>query len=293
MKTLHTQHGDIAFPAFFPVTTFGDKYPLDNLVRPYLRRTNPCLMLSHYYALKMKKRPTMPIFIDSGGFAGLFEGAEFVDEGDHAYIKTKDGDTIKPLDVLRFQEQNADLGATLDFIIPPKTNEKEAKYRLELTLKNAQYALCHRTPQSTLTLYASLQCWDVASARYAAEQYTEMGFTAIAIGGLVPRARDTDYLKSIVSTVRETAPDALIHVFGIGNPELLPVLIDAGADSFDSSNYARTAVGTRANTHTPSGLHADLYEAMTRLQKINNCFGVKYDIPNQQLFKNNTKGTTT
>ncbi len=289
MKTLHTPHGDITFPAFFPVTTFGDKHPLDGLVRPYLKRTSQCLMLSHYYAQKMKKRPEMPIFIDSGGFAGLFEGSEFVDDGDHAYIKTKDGDTIKPLDVLRFQEKNADLGATLDFIIPPKTDEKEARRRLELTLKNAEYALRNRTPQSPLTLYASLQCWDVASARHAAERYVEMGFSAIAIGGLVPRARDTDYLKSIVSSVRKAAPNALIHVFGIGNPDIIPLLLAAGADSFDSSNYVRTAIGARENTHTPSGLNADLYEAMARLQKINSCFGVKYDIPNLQLFKETRK----
>ena len=92
-----------------------------------------------------------------------------------------------------------------------------------------------------------------------------------------------DYLKSIVSTVRKAAPNALIHVFGIGNPDIIPLLLAAGADSFDSSNYVRTAIGTRENTHAPSGLHADLYEAMARLQKINNCFGVKYNIPNLKL----------
>lgn len=26
--TVMTQHGEITFPAFMPVTTFGDKYPL-------------------------------------------------------------------------------------------------------------------------------------------------------------------------------------------------------------------------------------------------------------------------
>lgn len=150
--TIETSHGSIKLPAFFPVTTFGDKYPLDKLVQPYLKRTNPCLMVSHYYAQKMKKRPNMPIFIDSGGFAGLFEGSVFKDYGDHASIVTKDGDEIHPLEVLRFQEKNADLGATLDFIIPPKTDPKEAQHRLDLTLKNAQYAinqLATHNPQPT------------------------------------------------------------------------------------------------------------------------------------------------
>lgn len=291
MKELVTAHGTITFPAFLPVTTFGDKHPLDGLVRPYLKRTNPCLMLSHYYAQKMKKRPDMPIFIDSGGFAGLFEGSEFIDHGDHASIKVKDGDEINPLDVLRFQEKHADLGATLDFIIPPKTEVHEAKRRLELTLKNANFAFKHRSPDSNLLLYASLQAWDATSARYVTSKFMRMGFSAIAIGGMVPHARDVDYLKSIVTAVRETAPKALIHVFGIGNPDVIPTLLAAGADSFDSSNYVRTAVGTREKTEAPSGLHANLYSALQRLSRINACFGHVYTLPNAQTISHGATET--
>ena len=285
MKELTTTHGRITFPAFFPVTTFGDKYPLDGLVRPYLKRTSQCLMLSHFYAQKMKKRPLMPIFVDSGGFAGLFEGSEFIDYGDHASIKTKEGDEIKPLEVLRFQEKNADLGATLDFIIPPKTELKEAQRRFELTLKNAAYALAHLSQAASdgLFLYASLQCWDAASARHAAKTYLSMGFKGIALGGMVPHARDVDYLKTIISTVRKATPKVLIHVFGIGNPDILPTLIKAGADSFDSSNYVRTAVGTRDKASEPSGLHANLYAALNRLNNINSCFGATFELPNAKI----------
>ena len=62
--TLATKHGTLTFPTFMPVTTFGDKYPLDKLVQPYLKRMSQCLMVSHFYAQQMKKRPNMPIFID-------------------------------------------------------------------------------------------------------------------------------------------------------------------------------------------------------------------------------------
>lgn len=290
--TIKTAHGDIVFPAFFPVTTFGDKYPLDKLVQPYLKRVNPCLMLSHFYAQKMKRRPNMPIFIDSGGFAGLFEGSVFKDYGDHASIITKDGDEIDPLDVLHFQEKNADLGATLDFIIPPKTELAEAKRRLDLTLKNARYALSQiSTRGSRLFLYASLQCWDPESAHRAAEEYVNMGFKGIAIGGMVPRVRDIEYVKSIVKAVRESAPKCAIHVFGIGSTKLIPQLIDCGADSFDSSGYVRAAVGTREKTSELAGLHTNLYSALRNLSKINACFGHGFTMPSASMFESHQDAT--
>lgn len=58
MKKLKTPHGDITFPAFMPVTTFGDKYPLDRMVRPYLRRVSQCLMVSYHYAQEVNLHMT-------------------------------------------------------------------------------------------------------------------------------------------------------------------------------------------------------------------------------------------
>lgn len=268
---LETAHGVIRFPAFMPVTTYGDKYPLDKLVQPYLKRTSQCLMVSHYYAQNMKKRPNMPIFIDSGGFAGLFEGAEILDHGEYASIRTKEGEEIKPLDVLRLQIKIADIGATLDVIIPPGLDEAERRRRQELTIKNALYAQEHNLV-GHLVLYASLQCWDEASARYCARRYAEAGFDGIAIGGMVPRARDPEYIKRTVRAVREEAPDCAVHVFGCGNPELIPELIKAGADSFDSSTYVRSAADLR-KTARSSGLHSGLYAAIDQICRINALIG--------------------
>jgi len=74
-RQLKTAHGTIRLPAFVPVTTFGKKYPLDDLVRPYLPRLASAAMVSFHYARQMKERPSLPLFIDSGGFASLFENA--------------------------------------------------------------------------------------------------------------------------------------------------------------------------------------------------------------------------
>ena len=37
-RALNTRRGAIPLPAYVPVTTFGGRYPLDDLVRPYLPR---------------------------------------------------------------------------------------------------------------------------------------------------------------------------------------------------------------------------------------------------------------
>ena len=268
-SSLNTAHGTLHFPTFMPVTTFGDKYPLDKMVQPYLKRMSQCLMVSHYYAQEMKKRPPMPIFIDSGGFAGLFDGAEIVEYDEYAAIKTREGDELNPLDVLHFQIKNADIGATLDFFIPPGLDEKECIKRQNLTIKNALYAQKHNIV-GQLVLYASLQCWDKASARRSARIYADAGFDGIAIGGMVPRAKDLDYMKTIVRAVREEAPACAIHVFGIGNPSVLPDLIAAGADSFDSSSYVRNAVESRRDAFkTSKGIHAGLYSAIENITNVN------------------------
>lgn len=226
-------------------------------------------MVSHYYAQSMKKRPDMPVFIDSGGFAGLFEGAEIVEYDEYACIKTKKGEELNPIDVLHFQIMNADIGATLDFIIPPGLGEADRIRRQNLTIKNALYAQKHNIT-GNLVLYASLQCWDEASARRCARIYADAGFDGIAIGGLVPRAKDQEYMKSTVRAVREEAPNCAIHVFGCGNPDIMPELIALGADSFDSSSYVRSAVDTRKEKRTTGGgIHSNRYAALNRLYEVN------------------------
>lgn len=266
---IHVAHGDIELPTFMPVTTFGDKYPLDKLVQPYLKRMSQCLMVSHYYAREMKKRPSMPIFIDSGGFASLFAGSEIIEHEDYACIKTKDGDEISPLQVLDFQEHMADIGATLDFIIPPGLEPKEAERRQNWTIRNALFVK-KQIQNESFMLYASLQCWDIASARRCAQIYATAGFEGIAIGGMVPHAKEPDYIKDVVRAVREEAPTCAIHVFGCGNAALIPELIRLGADSFDASSYVRSAVDTRIEGDRQSvGIHTNLYAALEKLAELN------------------------
>lgn len=245
---LHTKHGDIHFPAYIPVTTFGEKYPLDDLIRPYLPRLAPAAMVSFYYARKMNARPTFPLFIDSGGFASLFRNSRVLEEDGLGVLETIIGDDVeilRPSDVLEFQEQHADVAFTLDFPIPPSMAADEAQRRQRLTIANATWAISNRRRRD-MPLYACVQGWSVSSYRKCAIAYSALGFEGIAVGGLIPRAGDVHTLLKIVSAIRKATPTKPIHVFGLGNPSLVEALFQHGVQSVDSSSYVKLAANGRS-----------------------------------------------
>lgn len=240
MKSLSTPSGSVLFPAFLPVTTFGGKFPLDDLVRPFLTRFCRGVMASYHYAKLIVARPGGVLFIDSGGFASLFEGAECEDQGDFAIIRTKEGDQISPPSVLGFQEKQADVGATLDFLIPPECPEDEAERRLNLTLKNAIWAIKNRR-NPKFHLFASVQAWDADSAIHAMQVLKPYPFSGFALGGMVPRVRRPEEIIEIVRAIRVVDSVRPLHVFGMGNARLIRDLFSEGVDSVDSSSYVRSA----------------------------------------------------
>lgn len=242
-KILHTPSGPIRFPTYVPVTTFGDKYPLDALIQPYLPRLAQAVMVSHHYARQMTERPRLPVMIDSGGFAALFEGSRIHNEQGLGTLEINLGESpekLTPWDVLEFQEQHADIAFTLDFPIPPNLDIREARRRLKLSVANALWALDNRRRKEML-LYACIQAWDAASAASCAAQLANHSFDGFAIGGLVPRARDWELVSSIVQSVRSVIGDRPLHVFGLGKPTTTTRLFELGVDSVDSSSYVKSA----------------------------------------------------
>ena len=244
---LNTTHGPIRLPAYVPVTTFGEKYPLDDLVRPYLPRLAPAAMVSFHYARQMEERPSLPLLIDSGGFASLFQNATVKEVGGLGVLETTNGevtDTLHPRDVLEFQERHADVAFTLDFPIPPSMDVGEARRRNKLTVANARWAIGNRRRKDML-LFACVQGWDVESYRSCAIEYAALGFDGIAIGGLVPRVSNFAGVLAIVDAVRAEVPDKPLHVFGLGKPGIVEVLFKHGVQSVDSSSYVKLAADGR------------------------------------------------
>lgn len=242
-RELLTRSGVIPYPAYVPVTTFGKKYPLDDLVRPFLPRLAPAVMVSHHYARQADERPTLPVMVDSGGFVSLFERASIEEEGGLGVIRLlglEEEETLTPTSVLSFQEEFADVAFTLDFPIPPSRATEEGERRLQLTVANALWALDNRRRRD-LPLFACIQGWDVESYVRCARHYVDRGFEGIAIGGLVPRISDRELITSVVKSIRELFPVLPLHVFGLGQPGLVRHLFDLGVDSVDSSTYVKLA----------------------------------------------------
>ena len=204
-------------------------------------------MVSYHYAKQMDAEPRIPLLVDSGGFASLFEHTRLVESGNLGVLEItgdESTETLHPRDVLDLQERIADIAFTLDFPIPPAMDRAEAHRRLEMTVSNALWAADNRR-RKDLLLYACVQAWDAASARECARAYVNAGFDGVAIGGLVPRSRDEELVLGIVYAVRSEIPELPLHVFGLGRPGLVDELFRAGIDSVDSSSYVKLAADGR------------------------------------------------
>jgi tRNA-guanine family transglycosylase len=247
LRGLATRSGQIPFPAYIPVTTFGSRYPLDDLVRPYLPRLAHAVMVSYHYAHQMKERPRLPVLVDSGGFVGLFEGARVFESDGLGVIELRRDDAVEvihPRDVLELQERVADVAFSLDIPIPVGMTNESAHLRRDLTIANARWAVANRRRRD-LPLYGGVQGWDVESYTECARDVLAAGVDGLAIGGLVPRTHDPKLIASIVGAVRKVAGDHPVHAFGLGKPELVDLVCAAGADSVDSSSYVRLAADGR------------------------------------------------
>jgi helicase len=204
-------------------------------------------MVSWHYAKQMTEPPPLPVLIDSGGFASLFDHSSVRPSGKLGILHFKTADAVEvihPKDVLDLQERYADIAFPLDFPIPPGMEVKHAHQRQRLTIANAYWALANRRQREVL-LFACVQAWDVASAKDCARAYAGAPFDGVAIGGLVPRARDLSTLLAIVETVRNEIGERPLHVFGLGKPEIIEALFRAGVDSVDSSSYVKLAADGR------------------------------------------------
>lgn len=185
------------------------------------------------------------IFFDSGGFVFMFGAPEGLEKfGLH-------GDKLQE----ELINLKLDLGATklasLDYPIPPGLTRKEAKERLEKTKQNALHAariMLERGHKGGLVLpvHGSTARQAGQFTKDLLEAFEERGLTeaisGLGLGSMVPLRRNhrTPEIVSYVEQVRANAGELPLHVFGVTGL-LTPFLLNAGATSFDSSNYIQKA----------------------------------------------------
>ena len=202
----------------------------------------------------------MPIYGDSGAFQ---------------YAKEK----VPPYIPEQLIEFYADAGFThgcaLDHVIFEFEREDngtkapgsaDARARSELTLDNArEFLKLSRSLGGGFTPIGVAQGWSPSSLGAAAAKLEKMGYSYIALGGLVPlRAED---IHLCLDAVRERISSRTrLHLLGFAKAESIGDFIRHGIESFDSTSpLLRAFKDARSNYYTPSKKNGLNYYAAVRI----------------------------
>ncbi len=118
-----------------------------------------------------------------------------------------------------------------DFIV---TDEMQSRYKI--TQENArEFLQIAKKKNAPFEPIGVAQAWSPKSMQEASKSLVEMGYTYIAIGGLVPL--NTDQCEEIVAAVREVIPNEIrIHLFGFAKAKQLHRFLKYNIESFDSTS---------------------------------------------------------
>lgn len=146
-----------------------------------------------------------------------------------------------------------DMGASVDHIPVEevttikgkrKLSDAERRQRVKLTRENAAtFFSLWRSRQCNFTPVGVVQGLDPSSYARQVLEYAEIGYTHLALGGLVPRQDDD--IKEIVNQVTRALAQLKqrpwIHLLGIFRPKLQEYFRHSRINSFDSATYFRKA----------------------------------------------------
>ncbi|GAA5533813.1 hypothetical protein [Deinococcus aluminii] len=218
------------------IPALSPRFELDRLLTPSAARLAPALLHSAAELLRcsLPGPPPYPLWLDSGGYAALDARNEVREEAGLGVLRVASY-TLTPQSVLHLAVTlQAAVTFTLDF---PSPDPRDKARRDALSLANARWTLAQPRP---CRVYACLQPGQDPGP------LLELRPDGIALGGLAPHAANLPLLREEVTRVRRALPEDLpLHVFGIGRPEALRCIRDAGATSADSASPQRTAVGGR------------------------------------------------
>ena len=145
--------------------------------------------------------------------------------------------TSHPPAVLERQMRHAEIGATLDFPIPPKCESAlERNHRFKATLANAEWALSNNRRTDLLLCQPSmLGCRFGPRSRRSLctdePSRSQIRWSCHRWNGAAPAQSRVCSRNQEAVRVEWSGP---IHVFGVGNPEMVRKLLRMGADSTDS-----------------------------------------------------------
>ena len=152
-----------------------------------------------------------------------------------------------------YQLYGFDLGSSVDHIPFPMitiNNEKkvlseaERQQRVKLTRDNAAAFLAlHKQRKCTFIPVGTIQALSPDDYAKQLLEYVEIGYTHIAIGGLIPKsnAEIQDTVQALGKAKTYLKKEIWIYLFGVFRPKIQPLFHHYGITSFDSATYFRKA----------------------------------------------------
>ncbi len=146
-----------------------------------------------------------------------------------------------------------DLGASVDHIPLKEIFVNGKKKALSLKERENRVKLTRRNAEAFISLWAERNCsftpvgviQGIEAEDYGQQirDYMAMGYTHIALGGLVPRSDDeiAAVVASVAKALRFTKDRPWIHLLGVFRPKIQTKFREGGVNSFDSATYFRKA----------------------------------------------------
>jgi queuine tRNA-ribosyltransferase len=255
---LRTAHGDVPTPAFMPVGTKGTVKGVDP---DELRAQGASLVLGNTYHLHFRPGAELiaelgglhafmgwdgPILTDSGGFQvfSLRDTLLAVDDDGVTFRSVYDGSSARftPELAARVQAQlGSDIAMCLDQVPPAGVSRLElAEAVRRTTLWAARQREAERAPGQLLFGIAQGGT-DPELRRRSTEEIAALDFDGNAIGGLAI-GEDREAMFETTAWSAQLFPREKPRYFmGIGDPEGVLRVIEAGVDMFDCVLPTRTA----------------------------------------------------
>ena len=262
---LTTAHGDVPTPAFMPV---GTKATVKTLHPDEVRELGADILLGNAYHLHLRPGDELvaelgglhrfmgwegPILTDSGGFQvfSLRDTLLAVDDDGATFRSVYDGSATRFTPELAARVQRnlgSDVAMCLDQVPPAGVTRHELEQAVRRTTEWARRQRDAERAPGQLRFGINQGGTDPELRRRSAEEIAGLDFDGNAIGGLAVGEDRAAMFETTRATADRLPRDKPRYFMGIGDPEAILEVIDAGVDMFDCVLPTRTARTGSATT---------------------------------------------
>jgi queuine tRNA-ribosyltransferase len=255
---LRTAHGEVRTPVFMPV---GTKATVKTLTPAEVRSLGAQILLGNSYHLHFRPGDALiaelgglhrfmawdgPILTDSGGFQvfSLRDTLLAVDDEGVTFRSVYDGAATRFTPELAAAIQanlGSDIAMCLDQVPPPSAERRELEDAVRRTTLWAEIQRHASRADGQLRFAINQGGTDAELRRHSTEELVALDFDGNAIGGLAigeDRALMFETTDWVAALLPATKPR---YFMGIGDPEGILEVIEAGVDMFDCVLPTRTA----------------------------------------------------